>query len=289
MNTLIKTTVLVLTTTSLTACLSGGDSSSSESPKEAAPIAPSNPLPAQSVMEAAGCTVTQLSNGIQFNCNGTSAIVYNGQNGAEGAQGPQGPQGPQGLQGLTGATGAQGPQGLQGAQGLQGIQGVAGANGQDGANGSGGWEVYDQNGVHLSEFSLVTASLNAGAAGTLTTLWSKTGQFLVSYLRSTRSIVGDSVIYYEFANCTGRSYTLTAYTQNTIVAHIRTGAGYANEYYKTVTGSKRTFAMGSGRNAAGTCTASNSTQDWIEITPFSLPAYIPETLNLPLSFAPAQP
>lgn len=280
----ILLTIVCLSTLSLTACLDGGGGGTSTAggTSTPSPETPSNPLPSQNVMQAAGCTVTQLSNGVQFDCNGTTGVVYNGQNGAAGATGAQGPQG---IQGTTGAAGSQGPQGPQGAQGPQGIQGVAGADGADGVGGA-GMAVYNQMGQLLSEFTLVGGNINM-TSGVTVVLYSKTNDILVPYTNN-GVINGNSALYFEFAGCTGRVYQSSVPVMNSVFRWIRSGGGFPDEFYKTKNGGKRNFTVRSAMNSAGTCSPAASTLDWLEIEPYTLPSQIPTQLNMPLSFAPAQ-
>lgn len=287
MKNLTNTIVLASTLLTLTACTGGGGSGSSALPSAAQPAVPTNPLPSQGIMEAAGCTVTQLSNGVQFSCNGTTGIVYNGQDGAVGATGATGATGavgatgPQGIQGVAGATGA------TGATGAQGIQGVAGANGADGL-GSSGMDVYDQNGIHKSEFTFLAGDLTTGV-GIHAYLLSKTHGVTVPY-QSNGLIWGYSTVRYEFANCTGKAYAQNNGTAaNGIWRYDRSAAALPDLYFKTIVGSKRSFTTLSVLGPDGTCTNTSATGlTWLEIQPYTLPAEIPASMNLPLILRPAQ-
>lgn len=317
MKNLTNTIVLVSTSLTLTACFGGGSSGGSALPSAAQPAVPTNPLPSQGIMEAAGCTVTQLSNGIQFSCNGTTGIVYNGQDGAVGATGSTGATGSAGAvgAGCTSAAAANGvnitcgatitfvANGSNGTNGTGcstasasgGVNVTCGgvttfvANGTDGINGAGssGMDVYDQNGIHKSEFTFLAGDLTMGV-GVHAYLLSKTHGVTVPY-QSTGLIWGYSTVRYEFANCTGKAYAQNNGTAaNGIWRYDRSAASLPDLYFKTIVGSKRSFTTLSVLGPDGTCTTTAATGlTWIEIQPYTLPAEIPASMNLPLMLRPA--
>ena len=92
----MKTLTMIAISVLLSGCGGGGGSSSAPSSAAPAPVAGD----ISAVMAAAGCTVTQLSNGVQFDCNGTTASLYNGNDGATGAAGANGTNGTNGSGGL---------------------------------------------------------------------------------------------------------------------------------------------------------------------------------------------
>ena len=88
--------------------------------------------PGQNGLDGASCIATQTTNGVQFNCGSSTAVIKNGINGV-GSVGPKGDQG-QSIVGPMGPSGAVGPIGKTGDKGATGPQGTAGANGKDGAS-----------------------------------------------------------------------------------------------------------------------------------------------------------
>ena len=91
-----------------------------------------------SKLKEMGCSVSQGSNGVTINCNGTTATALNGAKGEKGDKGEQGPSGGNGPKGDAGEKGEKGDKGDPGAQGQQGEKGEKGDKGDAGEQGKQG-------------------------------------------------------------------------------------------------------------------------------------------------------
>lgn len=85
------------------------------------------------------CSVERFDGGAEILCpDGTSTLVFDGENGYNGIDGVDGMGGTDGLDGIPGNNGQDGTNGTNGADGSDGLDGTNGIDGKDGIDGING-------------------------------------------------------------------------------------------------------------------------------------------------------
>lgn len=244
----------------------------------------SNPAGLEAVMQAAGCTLTQLSNGVQFECNGTTATLLNGTDGAQGPAGASvvGPQGPQGPQGPAGAS-------ITGPQGPQGPAGTAGVNGTNGADGaSSAWAVYDGNDNLLADLKFIS-TFQVNTVGLYTVTRSTSADAIIVY-EPTGGLVLTNVQNFDGPDCTGNEwgpYVSSGGVQfsNQIFLFDRQGnrgTAVAKKSYGAATTNLTRLSY--INPVTGVCMNSVATTSGIRMVTVTLPAQVPTSVAFPLTY-----
>ena len=246
-----------------------------------------SPSNLEAVMQAAGCTLTQLSNGIQFDCNGTTATLVNGTdgvngtNGVDGAPGAVGPQGPQGVQGVAGV-------GLAGPQGPQGPQGPAGSNGTNGADGNTSWSVYDANENLIPDLKFIS-TFQINTVGLYTVTRSTAADAIVVY-EPTGGLVLTNVQNWDGPDCTGNEWAPYSsgggiQFSNQIFLYDRLNNRATATVKKTFGAANTNLTRNSYTNpVTGGCVNSTNLTSGIRMMTVTLPAQVPTSVAFPLTY-----
>lgn len=247
----MKYVILLVSSMSLTACLSGGGGAASASNPSTTPVNENQ------IMTAAGCSLAAVAGGVQFTCGTDVGTVI------DGATGPAGATGATGAVGATGATGAAGATGATGATGPTGAAGAAGAAGPAGAF------VLSSGGTQLGTYFVGAYPYSPD---TMYCAYDTTLSLIIAYT-TTPDLSGVQApslgtVYFASANCTGAAYADTTYyhtacpfqgglayfagaTQATN-KYYATGHGYGSQNYTSIlnsggcSNSSGTYSSGSG-------------------------------------------